>query len=76
MTVAVSKEQVQTEIISLYGKYFGSITAKNYTTFYADKDLHTILVSAEELFIEYAGETKGKEIMKSISIKYSLTKTE
>jgi len=74
MPATITKEEIQVEIISLYGKYFGSITAKNYSTFYADKDLHTILISAEELFIEYAGETKAKEIMQGISKKYNLTK--
>lgn len=74
MTVAINKEQIKTEIISLYGKYFGSITAKNYAVFYADKDIDTMLTSAEELFIEYAGETKGKEIMQIISKKYYPTK--
>lgn len=67
-----TNEQVKQEIILLYGRYFGSIMAKNYMKFYEDKDIKTVLASAGELFEEYAGETKGREILGGIYQKFNL----
>jgi hypothetical protein len=72
MPAASNTEEVIKSIIDLYTKYFGSTMAKSYKEFYAGKDLNTILISASELFVEYAGETKGKEILKVIYITYHI----
>lgn len=68
------KEGLKKDLITLYERYFGSTTAENYLQFYADKDTSTILASATELMIEYAGESKGTEIMDQIYTKYNLKK--
>ena len=72
MTETNNTEIIKKGIIELYSKYFGSITAKNYSEFYAHQDLPAVLSSANELFEEYAGETKGKEIINSIYTKYNI----
>jgi hypothetical protein len=66
--------EVKKELVTMYQKYFGSTTAQNYAEFYADKDLAIVLDSANELMSEYAGETKGREIMEQIYKKYNLKK--
>lgn len=68
--------QVQTEIIALYERYFGSTTSESYKSFYADKDLNTVLASAKELFIEYAGEKKSQEILDTLYKKYNIAPKE
>ena len=65
-------QQVKNDILLLYGRYFGSIMANNYLKFYEDKDIKTVLASAGELFEEYAGEAKGKEILDGIIKKNNL----
>lgn len=72
MTAVANVEIVKQDIIALYTKFFGSVTAKSYAEFYTGKDLNTVLVSANELFEEYAGEAKGKEILNGIYTKYNI----
>lgn len=68
-----NKEQFKNELIFLYVRYFGSVMAEGYKTFYADKDIQTISSSAEELLTEYAGEGKGKEVIEQLRKKYHIS---
>lgn len=72
MTNSDNIAHLKEDIILLYMRYFGSMMADGYKEFYADKDEETILLSAEELLTEYAGETKGKEIIEQLKKKYHI----
>lgn len=61
------------EIIALYKNVFGTITADMYNRAYAKEDLKTVLVSFQELMIEFAGEKKGKELVNNLFTKFAIT---
>jgi hypothetical protein len=65
--------QLKEEIIIIYMRYFGSVMAESYKKFYADKDIKTTFLSAEELLSEYAGETKGKDMIEQLKRKYAIS---
>ncbi len=45
MQTTTDNEKVKQDILALYQRYFGSMMSENYTKFYADKDLATVLTS-------------------------------
>jgi|GEM_PF-6691710 len=73
MQTTANNEEVKQDILALYQRYFGSMMFENYKKFYADKDLTTILTSANELMSEYAGEVKGRELLSDIYKRYNIT---
>lgn len=67
-----TNKEIKQGILALYTRYFGSTTANSYAQFYADKDLKTVLTSAQELITEYAGENKSKQILGEIYKAYNI----